>query len=137
VVILLFDGYVAWERSKGKKKRVSDGCLSCDFLTEFSGSGFPFPFSLFCFFSDEALKYHLRMIRAIAWCGAWSAIAMLIWLRVPQIRRCLLVNNLYKIENHSNKDTIDNLLLLVALTLLFASNSLRLLANVHRCKACT
>jgi hypothetical protein len=49
----------------------------------------------------------------------------------------LLVNNLYKIENHSNKDTIDNLLLLVALTLLFAGNSLRLLANVHRCKACT
>jgi hypothetical protein len=27
VVILLFDGYVAWERSKEKKKRVSDGCF--------------------------------------------------------------------------------------------------------------
>ena len=28
---------------------------------------------------------------------------MLIWLRVPQIRRCLLVNNLYKIETTLTK----------------------------------
>jgi hypothetical protein len=88
VVILLFDGYVAWERSKEKKTSFRWLFHHVLFLTEFSGSGFPFPSSLFCFFSDEALKYHLRMIRAIAWRGAWSAIAMLVWLRVPQIRRC-------------------------------------------------
>jgi hypothetical protein len=50
VVILLFDGYVAWERSKEKKNEFAMVVPSCDFLTEFSGSGLPFPFSLFCFF---------------------------------------------------------------------------------------
>ena len=50
MVILLFDGYVAWERSKEKKTSFRWLFHHVIFLTEFSGSGFPFPSSLFVFF---------------------------------------------------------------------------------------
>lgn len=124
----------AIKREKNEFPMVVSSCAFLDGVLRFR---VPFPFLSFLFFFRRGVE--VSSPNDSSDCMAWSMECY----SNAGLASCasdtpvLLVNNLYKIENHSNKDTIDNLLLLVALTLLSASNSLRLLANVHRCKACT
>ena len=70
MVILLFDGYVAWERSKEKKNEFPMVVSSCDFLDGVLRFRVPFPFLSFLFFFRRGVE--VSSPNDSSDCMAWS-----------------------------------------------------------------